>query len=171
MVIYGYGNDPNEQDAREEREFRKTWRDEIERVAKTTPEPWRNRLLEIYSNVPHERLSTSPPRFVDNIAWRVYTEACTNPGEKFDSTTYHGQALMEFIGREMQFASERASKKGLLEQPPFKDNPLETISTKVLEAIVNRAIELFSDWRGITSPASEEDKRNLRTSLEPYIGF
>lgn len=184
MVIQGYGNDPQEQDAREAQEFHETWQREKEKVAQSTPIQFRRRLEDIYASIPHERLFTTPSQFADEIAWRVYTEACMNPEEKFDPDTYHGQALTQFIGREIYFASERASKKGLLEQPPLNENPGEKIATKVLEGVVKRAIELFSDWNGITEPSSRreedghgvphyifEDKRNLRDNLEPYIGF
>jgi hypothetical protein len=160
MVIPSYGNDLN------------SWQREKERVAKTTPKCWRNILLGIYDNTPHERLFTTPSQFVDDIAWRVYIEACLNPEEKFDPDNYRGEALMGFVGREIYFASERASRKGLLEQPPLNKNSDEKIFSKVLEGVVKRAIELYSDWNGITQPPKgSDDKRNLRDNLEPYVGF
>jgi hypothetical protein len=183
MVIQGYGIDPFEQDDMEARDFHERWQREKERIAQSTPIHIRRRLEDIYASIPHEKLFTTPSQFADDISWRVYTEACMNSEEKFNPDNYHGEALTQFIGKEIYFASERASKKGLLEQPPLNENPGEKISTKVLEGVVKRAIELFSDWNGITEPPSKraeehgvynyiyEDKRNLRDSLESYVGF
>lgn len=171
MVVYGFGLDINEQIEEEKRCSQSVWQGEKERVAKTTPESWRTVFYEIYSSTPHERLTMTPSKFVDEIAWRFYTEGCLNK-DGFNPDKYNGEALKEFVARESYFALERATKKGLLEQPPLNENSVEKISTKVLESIVKRAIELFSDWKGdMEPPKGSDDKRNLRDNLEAYIGF
>jgi hypothetical protein len=183
MVIQDYGNDPNEQDAKEEKESQLAWQREKERVAKTTPQKYKTLLNEIYLTTPHEKLSSTPTCFVDDIAWRVYTEACMNPEEKFDHDKYNGEALAKFIEDEVYFASARAIKKGLINLP-VSSRTGDEIRGKVLEGVVKRAIELFSDWNGITQPPSRreedahgvshniyEDKRNLRDNLEAYVSF
>jgi len=178
MVLYGYGNNPNEQDRLEAESFIKAWANEQKRVAKTISGFMRAKLKQIYANTPHERLSTPPSQFVDNIAWRVYTEACMN-GEVPESADYNGEALIKFVEIENMLASQRTSK-GLFHQPSLSPDEL---LTRTLEGVTRRAVELFSDWNGHTEPPYREEKkdgciiriydnkRNLRADLRSYIGF
>jgi hypothetical protein len=131
------------------------------------------RLVQAYETTPHDGLKHTPGKFVMDIGWRVYTEWCTSEESKWpEHRNYHGQALTKFIDDEVIYATDRAHCKGLLNEKV----KLGEIRGRVLDAIVKRAVKLFSDWEGHTYPKCDadderEDKRNLRTSLEPYLGF
>ena len=182
MVVQDYEIYPFEQDEIETISFRKRWQAEKARVVKTIPDTLKLELRIIFKRTPHDSLVQNEHVFVNAIAWRIYTEACMNSEERtngFDPDTYKGEALLKFIDDETLFASKRAYEKGL-------ELTSGQIRTKVLQGLVKRAIELFGSWNGYDemSPPSRkeedehevpkfiyEDKRNLRSNLEPYIGF
>jgi hypothetical protein len=149
-------------------------------------------LAELYERTPHEGLSLSPEGFVLRLSWRFYTEWCledilkreTDPDYKGKNHCwdYFGQGFVDFVRDETYYASERAVKSGLI-QTPADSKTGDEIRTKVLEAVVKRAVELFTAWSEVNPPYRREedstgranyiyeDERNLRCDLREYIGF
>ncbi|MDO8460645.1 MAG: hypothetical protein Q7S74_06035 [Nanoarchaeota archaeon] len=159
MVLQGYGSSLSEQDAREEED----WKLNQSRTLLAVPDEDVEVLMKKYQEVTHNKLRNTPKIFIKNLGWRAYTEWCTSGESSWsEHTNYCGQALIKFIDDETIYAAKRVNEKGL---------SVNDIRNKVLEAIVKRGVELFSDWDGESYPKSDKDKRNLRTSLEPYIGF
>ncbi len=171
MVIYGYGLSIFEQEKREVESFKEEWERKKSRISRDIPSNDAIILRELYQRFHCSSLSQSSFSFVENIAWRIYTEWSMSPESqgKDHYNGYHGQAFTKFIDDETFYSMNRAFKSGKIQDRgniTFKE-----IRYKVLESIVKRAIELFRDWNGSTTPLVIEDKRNLRTDLREYIGF
>ncbi len=85
-----------------------------------------------------------------------------------DHYSYSGQGFIDFMNNETHYALERTGKT--------KSEEIE-VRERVLEGLVKRAIELFSDWNGKDYPPDclnkeiPKDKRNIRCDLREYIGF
>ncbi|MBI2636431.1 hypothetical protein HYW84_03870 [Candidatus Peregrinibacteria bacterium] len=132
---------------------------------KGIPEADSKLLEEKYSQSPAKIADMDPRKFVDNIAWRLYTEWCCDPANAAESyRSYDGQAYRQWVEQETHYAMQRRRN-----EHPQGGDVHQQVRTKIVEAVVSRAIELFSDWEGHTYPKNKEDKRNLRASLQPYI--
>lgn len=109
---------------------------------------------------------------IDNAAWRIYTEWCMGEGKKKDHWNYDGAAFREWIIQETHFAMERLGILWDNETDSFVGENTEITyqktRSKVHEAVMRRAVELFSEWENNQWPR-EGDDRNLRVSLEPYL--
>src|SRR3989338_189503 len=168
MVIYGYESEL-EQEKREMNSFREVWNSKKLEISRDIPINDAVALREIYRRTPHDRLEDSPFTFVEDIAWRIYTEWCLSPESQCKyHNDYHGQAFTKFVDDETFFAMNRVIEKGLVQGGTQTH---KEIRYRVLEAIVKRAIELFSDWNSVKFPKMLDDKRNLRADLREYIGF
>jgi len=111
-------------------------------------------------------------KFVDAIAWRLYTEYCCKyRGNDSYIRAYDGkECWQEWVNAEIHYALGRRLK-GLSEEEISQINRGQLygeVRIDVLRAVVRRAIELFSAWEGKGYPP-EGDKRNLRGSLEEYL--
>jgi len=155
MVLYGYGCDLEEQDANEHRSHLDDWNRERNRIYGTLLKEDRQILESGYDTFPDRCIFYNCGDFADAIAWRIYTEACMNPNEKFNAGEYQGEAFLKFVGDETNYAIERIAKGGL------DINPNE-VRIVVLEGLIKRGIEFFD----------QSDKtKNLRCDLRNYIGF
>lgn len=161
MVIYGYGSDINEQDELEEISFKNAWKSEQNRIYRTLGGKDRETLTCIYEKTSHEKVPYYPWEFVNEISWRVYTEACMNQEEKFNPDKYNGEAFRKFVDDETHYAIERALKDGLI-QDSVTEKTYSDIRYKVLTGLVEKSVEFFS-----------ESKRegNLRCDIRRYIRF
>ena len=149
MVLYGYGLDMNEQDEMEEKSFLSAWQGEKGRIARTVKTNDREKMIQYFEKA-QDRLKVfyNPHNFIDEIAWRIYTEACMNPEEKFNPDTYNGEAFEKYVQDEMYYNGRGRDE--------------------ILEAIVKRTFDFFIGNRGIFKSFAM-NKDNLRTSLVLYL--
>lgn len=152
-MIYGFGIDVNEADRLEEESFRRAWELENVRIYKTLNGEDRKILINIYEDMNDKLCGLSSQSFVNNIAWRIYTEWCMDPDESGNSDTYDGEAFRKFIDDETYWAIKRLNRH-------VPDEESKNIRRKVFEGLVNRADEFFR---------TDSGKENLRCSLEKYI--
>ena len=93
---------------------------------------------------------------------------------------YQGEGFISFVNNEVYYAIERAQKKGLVRE--MNQRTYEEIKERVLEGVVKKAVELFTEWGGTCPPDTFKtdesgkqipptDQRNLRVGLEQYVGF
>ena len=109
----------------------------------------------------------------NNIEYRVYIEWCCDCRD-VDHWSYNGEAFNKWVRDETHLALERADFKWDQKQNRFNSDGdfnqvYQQARKRVLEAVVGRAVELFRDWQGQTSPQTRNDTRNLRDSLEAYL--
>lgn len=117
--------------------------------------------MSIYEKIFNEQsVPYFPHNFANEIAWRIYTEACMNQEEKFDPNKYNGEAFRKFVDDETHYAIERARKNGLIICLETKETFLD-IRHRVLNGLVKKAVEFFS---------KDKIEGNLRCDLS-YIGF
>jgi hypothetical protein len=141
-------------------------------------------LMDLYDSLPHPNLHNLNWDFVNDVDSRIYTEWCMCTG--WDKhAKYEGEGYTAFVREQTHLELER---KGYLwnEQEKRFENlknneQYEQSRHRVLGGLALRAIELFSDWNGETSPPSRvegtgsairciyDDWRNLRCSLQDYI--
>lgn len=141
----------NEQDRRKAEEFARKWKCEHEKIAGTIKPEDREKMLQYFERA-SDRLSVlhTSDHFVNGIAWRIYTEACMNPEEKFNLNTYQGEAFEKYVQDEMHYTGRGRDI--------------------ILEALVRRAIDFVirnpdSSFEGTPTFWNE----NLRVSLAPYL--
>lgn len=107
--------------------------------------------------------SMTAEQCITDIVWRVYTElCCSTAGRNIRSSQPHAKnALQQWIDCEVHYA---------LEGKDVNDALHTEVREAILKGVVTRAVDLFSDWNGRTSPAHDaNDDRNLRSSLRTYL--
>lgn len=147
------------------------------------PEADFKKLLDIYKRTPHEEKIVYPVHFVLKIDSRIYAEWCMSPTEGGRNWNLHrnykGEGFKTFVDDETHHAIKRLQELDIL-GPDYSNAAYLGVRGKVLEGLVKRAVELFSEWDNNTHPLDafddnipidKKDKRNLRASLEKYIGF
>ena len=114
--------------------------------------------MKCYDQHPQKIASVNPKDFVRNIAWRIYTEWCLDKEESKNMNLcfgYNGRSYLKWVADERLYASQRKQDHMSREA--------------ILSGVVNRAVELFGDWKGKTHSGENQDRRNLRGSLEQYL--
>ena len=116
-----------------------------------------------YEHHPKKLPNLTPSDFVDKICYRIYTEFCCNGEESpkwEDHFRYDGRAYRKWVADETHYVTEGQT---------LDHSQYANIRESILRAVVERAIELFTDWKGYSGPSDETDRRNLRASLKPYL--
>jgi hypothetical protein len=127
-------------------------------------------LAKVYQITPNQVLGSSTVDFLWKIDRRIQTEWVMNPEERGPDSfsDYQGQAYDQFIDAEVHYElarSRSAEDRGTHEG-------YQRARDRVLGGLVNRAIELFSEWGGIIPDRVDgkyKDTKNLREDLSPYI--
>jgi len=131
-------------------------------IRETIPPGDRAIMERFYEALPQKSLKEGPEQFVNNIAWRIFIEVCCAADAKYRREgyrSYDGAAYRQWVADEVHYA---------LEATPAVDHAkYEAMRQRVVQAIVNRAVHLFSEWEGHIG--SSTDNRNLRASLKPDL--
>ena len=141
----------DEQDELEERRFRSDWDAEQKRIYATLDKLDREVLIDAHSKIKDAPFFSHD--FVDNIAWRVYTEWCMSPSEKGNPDLYDGQPFKDFVNDETHYAIERMGRY-------VSPDEANQVRNNVLGGLAKRAVDFFRDinpdW-------------NLREDLSQYL--
>jgi hypothetical protein len=133
------------------------------RTSEAIPDADRKILKDAYDAHPGKISKMDAETFVDEIAWRLYTEWCCNSGESGARHHFYGyerQPYHHWVNDETHYALEGAQ----VDQAKYQQ-----VRTAILRGIVSRAVELFSEWDRTNVVPQKDDKRNLRASLKPYL--
>jgi hypothetical protein len=132
------------------------------------PADLRQTLAEIYQSSPHEwMMGVLPQHFVDGLATRIYHEWKNDPDPRKPAT--YDEEFTRYIDNEVLYAMKRL--EGDLKNGAHSSLTEREIRGRVLQAVVRRGIDLFSDWGRDSVLAPANDTRNLRISLESSLGF
>lgn len=131
-----------------------------------------NIIMKAYENSPNKINELPAEKFLKNIEWRLFTEFCFNTPQKLHPF-YKGKTFEEWIDNETHYEMERLGFKWDREDEIFKsnedlDSSYQKTREKILIALTERAIEFLKSCEEYLWP-HRGDKRNLRTSLKPYL--
>lgn len=138
-----------------------------------------------------QKPSIKAEEIVGEIDMRIYTEFCCNTLNPADHRGYKGEAFQQWVQEETHYALARAGysfTQGAFKYPgqkypdqdpckqdsePEEPASIETstyqeMRTRVLHAVVDRAVDFCTSHEGTLHP-KKGDPKNLRTSLEPYL--
>ena len=145
------------------------------------PEEDFRQLFQLYQKIPHETRKFSPINFVFKIDSRIFEEWCMSSEEGLRKwqkhSNYQGEGFTKFMDEEVHYELERPRS----EQDRGSHEGYLGARQRVLAGLTLRAIELFTDWSGNSSPPGCfdrdaqgnripcKDRRNLRADLSDYL--
>lgn len=129
-------------------------------------------LADVYESSPDKFPDLTSEQFLENIDWRIYTEWCMDtyrgPSAQWTCSRHQeyekNTPIAQWIAEETHFAIERLMQDG----QNITEEVRDATRTRVVQAIAQRAMELFGTWKEHQWP-SKDDPRNLRVSLAPYL--